>query len=286
MLASPCGLTDTQDFAKKKKEGGSGQEVKSAKGVDKTHVLQILHNVKEPLGLLVRIAHLLNGLAAHQVLGDLGPHVARGKRRGRGLGLARAAVNVDVDVDLAVAVVDGDAGVVPADDGDGRRPGRRRARHGDELPVALGDKGRPAHAAVLGPVGLGAGAAHAVHAHPLGAGGHVDNGPVLGVAVPRLAHAAAGVDPARHVLGLLVDGGRHRRGGPGAAVRAAPVVDAEAVHAVADNEFVVVVVRAPLVAAAAVTAGGAVDVDVDLGLVFGEGDVDVGLAFAVGVRPW
>jgi hypothetical protein len=67
------------------------------------------------------------------------------------------------------------------------------------------------------------------------------------------------------------------------------IVDAQAVHAGTDDDFVVVVVGAAFAAAAAattsVTAGGAVDVDIDFGLVFGKRNVNICFAPTVSVLP-
>jgi hypothetical protein len=69
---------------------------------EEAYIGQILDNVVKELGFLELIVHLLNGFAADQVLGDLGPglRAARGRR-----GLAAdgdAAVRHLLDLDLAV----------------------------------------------------------------------------------------------------------------------------------------------------------------------------------------
>lgn len=168
----------------------------------KAYILQVLHHVEEHGRVLVLVAHLLDGLPGDQVLADLGPHVL-GRRGPRG---PAVLVPLDVDLDLPLAVP-GDALA-----GTRSRLGRGRAGCRGGSVVPLGDELRAPDAAVLGPAGVRAPAADAVHAHALRAGGHVDDGPVPGGAVPGFAMAAARVDLGGQVLGLLVDGGPERRG--------------------------------------------------------------------------
>lgn len=182
------------------------------KGKCETYIAQVLHDVEEPLRLLVLVPHALDGLAHHQVLGDLGPHLAALARR-RPVAVAdrdppvRDLLHLHVAVArLVAAVVDLDAEALAVP---------RRLASPDGLALAegladglgrlfpLGHKLGPPHAAVPLPGHFGAAAAHAVHFHALRAGRHVDDGPVLGSAVVRLAHAGARVDLGRDVIGLI-----------------------------------------------------------------------------------
>jgi hypothetical protein len=131
---------------------------------------QIIRDIERELLLFVLVAHLLDGLAADQVLGNFRPRIG---------GAASGA--------LAAALVLDDRNAQPPLLFHGRRRQAARARP----LLAVRDELCPAHARVLLPRHLGRGAARAVHAHALRPGGNVDDGPVAGGAVAGLAHAAA-----------------------------------------------------------------------------------------------
>src|SRR5690349_2093267 len=78
----------------------SGKGLKSEGG--EAYVGQVFDNVEKELGLLVFVVHLLNGLAADEVLGDLRPGLGAA-RRGRGAADRDAAVCHLLDLDLAVS---------------------------------------------------------------------------------------------------------------------------------------------------------------------------------------
>jgi hypothetical protein len=209
---------------------------------------EVLDDVEEELGFFKLVVHLLDGLAADQVLGDLGPGLGAA-RRGRRAADRDAAVRYLFDIDLAVTA---DAAVL-VDDMHAqpplavhRRPqvrdARRGRRHGRVPLVALGDELGAADAAVLLPRHLGRGAAGAVHAHALGSRRHVDDGPVFGDAIPGLAHLAAGIDLVGDFIGLIVvvDGRGCRRVGAAAPGDAPPALNVHVqVFAVRVHDYIV-----------------------------------------------
>lgn len=223
-----------------------------------TYITQILHDVKEILRLLVIVAGLLDSLADNEVLRDLGPHLATGPLGGRGprrLADGDALVTNLLDLDVAVArpapvailvrgVVDLDAEALAVAVGRLAHGGAAHGRAGQGgAAVALGDELGPPHAVVPLPGDLGGAAADAVHGDALRAGRHVDDAPVARGAVPGLAHAAAGVDLARDVLGLVVP----VLAAPGLGVRPPPrrLRHRDPVPVVAPDHHVLVVVRRP-----------------------------------------
>lgn len=231
----------------------------------RTYIFQVLHNVEERLRLLVFIPALLDRLAGDQILRDLRPHILRPRRRGRRKRRLAGANShtpigdlLDLDISIPALVIDlhtkvimlsARTRVIAALGADGRGGSRRsRRRRGREhaLARALGDKLRLARATVPLPDDLSRAAAGAVHADLFGSGRHVDHGPVLGAAAPRLAHGAAGADAPGDALGFVFVA-RGRGVGSGARGRAAVVVvdvDFELVAAGGYEDFVLVVVLA------------------------------------------
>jgi hypothetical protein len=118
---------------------------------------------------------------------------------------------------------------------------RRRCRNAHDTTVSVRQELGSPDTRVLAPGDLGGTAAHAIHAHALGSGRHVDNVPVLGCAVVGLAHAAALLDAAGDVVCLVVVAHPGRGGAVGSAVSAWAFA-AAVVVVVVDVDFEVVAV--------------------------------------------
>ena len=259
----------------------------------RAYIGEVLDNVVKVLGLFKLVVELLDGFAADEVLGDLGPGLGAAGR-GRRAADGDAAVGDLLDVDFALsadatALVDDMHAQAPLAFGGGAQLRDAGRRHHRGLLLALGDELGATHAAVLLPRHLGSGAAGAVHAHALSSRGNVDDGPVLGDAVPRLAHLAAGVDPAGDLVRLVIvvfDGRRSGRVGaapPGDAPLALNV-DMQVLTVRVDEHLVLEVQDAagrPL-ARSGTTAGMGMGTpaDVDFGLIPRGDNVDLGVTVA------